>query len=372
MLAFIFSLSVIGQQGTDEFKRVRIGNYKQVASGLDISPDGTTLAISCVKEFPLFRYDWKQDIVTDEYIVGNWYAGSSVRYSMDGNYLLINQLNYIDWAPNQDREVNFEIIEASTGKRVKRFDNYHAVTITPDSKYAISLTGEEIAFWNLANGKKEKHFKVQRASNGLAISPDNKYIAVSHKFSEDELKHYPQFKKNKKALKHTAKFKQKISIYDASTFNFLYTVEELYDIVYRLEYSRDGNTLFCLQIPHLKAQASASARQTYLATINGISGEPSRKGFTSQALYEPDFKLSNDGKLLAVVSKGARFVEVHVYDFETGKMVERFEQSWRIMEKNEEGMIIGDTRSSIAFLPGDEVLAMTVGNHIIYWTLNIN
>lgn len=368
----LIPFSGIAQESNMEYKRIRVGDYKQVASGLDISPDGKHLVFSCVKEFPVTLFDWDKEELVQEFDVGNWHGGSSVKYSMDGRYLLLNQLYYIDFAWNKDREVNFEIVDAQSGKRVKRFDAYHAVTITPDSKHAISLTGEEIAFWNLQSGKKEKSFKVDKASNGLAISPDSKFIAVSHKFSEDELKQDPRYKKDKKALKHAARYKQKISIYDASSFEFLYTVNEYYDIVYRLEYSSDGKTLFCLQIPHMKAQSSNNARQTYLATIDGITGEPSRKGFTSQAIYEPDFKMSNNGKYLGIVSKGSRFVEVHVYDFESGRMIKRFEHSYRIMDKNEEGVIVGDNRSALVFLPGDEVIVMTAGNQLVYWTLNIN
>ncbi len=368
-LAFgvILSVNASAQGGTVNYKRVNIGNYKQLATGVDISPDGKLLAISCVKDFPVVIFDWEQEKTVQEFDVGNWYGGSSLRYSTDGRYLLLNQLYYIDFAVNKDREVTFELVDAATGEKLKRFDAYHAVTISPDSKYAISLTGEEVAFWNLPSGKKEKSFKVQLASNGLAISPDGKYIAISHRFTDDELKDHPRFKKDKKALKSAVKFKQKISVYDASDFTLLYTVDELYDIVYRLEYAPDGKTLFCLQIPHLKAQATGSSRQTYISTIDGVTGEPFRRGFTSQAIYEPEFKLSHDGKLFAVVSKGARFLEIHVYNFETGQMIDRFEQSYRLIEKSEGEVIGQDPRCGIAFLPGDEMIVMTMGNHLIYW-----
>jgi len=380
MLKFIFGIIMLGcfahcgltQENSVDYRRVRIGgNHKHLVCGLDITPDGKYLAVSCVQDFPLAIFDWEKEQLVGEYNVGNWYAGSSVKFSRDGKYVLLNQLYYIDFAINKDREVNFEVIESATGKVIKRFDAYHAVSFTPDSKFAVSLTGEEVAFWDLSSGKKKKSFHVQKASNGLAISPDGRTIAISHKFSEKELKNQPRYKKDKKALKHAMKYKQKISVYDASTFEYKYTVAEYYDIVYKLEYSSDGNTLFCLQIPHLKAQTLAASRQTYIATINGKTGEPSRKGFTSQADYEPDFKLSHDGKLFGVVSKGARFLELHIYDFETGRMVRRFEQSYRLFEKNDGGMIVADSRTSFVFLPGDKTIVMTMGNHLIYWNLNL-
>jgi len=359
---------VVEAQGNNNYERVKIGDAKQIICGLDMAPDNSYLAISSTQSFPFYRFDFENKQILDKYNVGNWYAGSSVKHSSDGKYILLQQLYYLDWAPNKDREVNFEIIESATGKRVKRFDEYHAMSFSPDNKFAISLTAEEVAFWSLETGKKEKSFKVNHATNGIALSPDGKHIAVAHKVDEDELKKNPRYKKDKKALKHAVKYKQQISIYDAGSFEYQYTVNELYDIIYRLEYTLDGNTLFCLQIPHLKAQASANARQTYIATIDAKTGEAQRRGYTSQAIYEPEFKLSKNGRWFGLISKGNRFIELHIYDFETGKMVDRFEQSYRLFEKNDGGMLVADSRSSFAFLPDNKTIVMTMGNHLIYWT----
>jgi WD40 repeat protein len=370
LLLFVFFTGnlLINAQVNNNYERVKIGEAKQILCGLDIAPDESYIAISSTQSFPFYKFDWQNKSISNEFNVGNWYAGSSIKHSEDGKYILLQQLYYVDWAPNKDREVNFEIIESATGKQIIRFDEYHAMAFTPDNEDAISLTSEEVAFWSLETGKKGRSFKVNNATNGVAISPDGKYIAVAHRVDGDELKKNPRFKKDKKALKHAIKFKQQISIYDAVSFEFQYSVNELYDIVYKLEYSPDGNTLFCLQIPHLKAQANENTRQTYLSTIDGKTGEPRRRGFTSQSLYEPDFKLSNDGKWLGLVSKGKKFIELHIYNFETGQMVDRFEQSYRLFEKNDGEMIVADSRTSFVFLPDNKTIVMTMGNHLIYWT----
>ncbi len=368
----ILACNLVFCQGSNtDYKRVKIGEAKNIICGLDMSPDNEYIAISSTQSFPFFIFDWENEKVIKKHNVGNWYAGSSVRHSPDGQYVLLQQLYFLDFAPNKDREVNFEIVESSTGKRVKRFDEFHAVAFTPDSKSAVTLTADQVSFWDLASGKKGKSFKINQATNGIAVSPDGKHIAVSHKVNEDDIKKDPRYKKNKKGLKHVLKYKQQISVFDAETFQYEYTVNELYDIVYRLEYSDDGNTLFCLQIPHLKAQATGNVRQTYISTINGTTGEAQRKGFTSKSDYEPDFKLSHDGKLFGLVSKGNRFLEIHIYEFETGKMLSRFEQSFRLFEKNEGGMIAADSRSSFVFLPDNKTVVMTMGNHLIYWNLNL-
>ena len=106
--------------------------------------------------------------------------------------MLLNQLYYCDFAPNKDREVNFEVIEAHTGKVIKRFENYHSVKISSDEKYAIALTGDEISYWLLDGLKIERSFTVADASNSIAISPDGKLIVVSHHLYEKDAQNIPQ------------------------------------------------------------------------------------------------------------------------------------------------------------------------------------
>lgn len=366
----LFTLLTAYAQGTDyDYERVKIGEARNIICGLALSPDYEKLAISSTQSFPFYLFDWKKEEVLSQFNVGNWYAGSAIHYSSGGKYILLNQLYYVDFAPNKDREVNFEIIDAQTETVIKRFENYHSVKITPDEKYAIALTGDEISFWLLDNLTVEKSFVVKDASNSIAISPDGKLIAVSHHLYEEDVKKIPQLQRDKKSMKDALKYKQQISVYDAGSFKKLYTVDELYDIIYRLDFSDDGKNLLCLQIPHTKMQNTAE-KQMYINVVNIETAQPKRRGFTSKANYEPDFKLSHDGKWFGVVSRSTRFIELHIYDFETGKMAHRFQQSSRFLEKNEDGLIAVDSRSSFVFLPDNETVVMTMGNHLIYWNIN--
>ena len=367
LTGMILSGLAVFTQSTDmDFERVKIGEARHMICGLDLSPDQQVLAISSTQSFPFFMYDWQNRIKLKEYNVGNWYAGSSVNFSSNGKYILLNQLYYVDFAPNKDREVNFEIIDAQSGDRVKRFEAVHSVKISPDEKYGLALSGDEIGFYNLETGNKERSFTVFDATNSIAISPDNKFIAVSHKLYEADAKNIPQLSRDKKVMKGALNYKQQISIYDAQTFEKLYTVNELYDITYKLSFTKDGKHLFVLSIPHSKQQNTAE-RQTYLNVIDIETASPRRRGFTSKSYYEPDFKLSHDGKLLGVVSKSSKFLELHLYDFETGKMAYRFTQSYRLFEKNEGDMVAIDSRVSFVFTPDNESVLMTMGNHMIEW-----
>jgi WD40 repeat protein len=248
-----------------------------------------------------------------------------------------------------------------------KFDEYHAVAISPDEQSAATLSGNTISYWNIVTGKKEKSFKVHEASNGIAISPDGNIIAVSHHVSDEELAAIPGYKKDKKVRKFMSKYKQQITLYDTRSFKKIKTVNEFYDIIYRLEYSGDGKELFCLNIPHLKAQSSVGQRQTYISIIDGKTGEPQRRGYNSQSIYEPDFKLSPDGKLFGVVSHQSRFLELHIYDAETKKMLYRFTQSFRLFEKSDGELAFADSRASFVFLPDGETIVMTMGNRLVYW-----
>ena len=232
LLIILVSPEIMAQGINLDFERVKIGEkYKHIFVGLDISPDGEQLAISGVQSFPFYIYNWKERQVIEEFDVGEWYAGSAVKYSTTGKYILLNQLFYIDLSLNKDREVSFEIINSATGKRMLRFDEYHAVSISPDEQYALALSGNTISIWDIESGKKDKSFKVHEASNGIAISPDGNTIAVSHSVNDEELQAMPRYKKDKKARKFISKYKQQITLYDAHSFKKKMTVNEFYDIV---------------------------------------------------------------------------------------------------------------------------------------------
>ena len=367
LLILLIFFGRLFSQGTNiDYERIKIGNVKHFVSGIALSPDQSVIAISAIQGYPFYLYDWKNREVLNEFNVGNWYAGSSIDYSLKGNLVLMNQLFYADFALNKDKEVKFDIINASSGERIKRFDDYHAVTISPDEKVALALSGESVSIWDLSSKDMKTAFKVDDATNAIAISPDGALIAISHKLSEASAIEIPQLKRDKKVLKSALKYKQQVSIYDASTFEKLYTVNELYDIIYKLRFTKDGKKLLCLNIPHQKQQNTA-ARQSYLNVIDTEKGAPIRRGFTSQSYYETDFNLSHNGKWLGLVSNNNRFLELHIYNFETGEMVYRFQQSYRLFEKTDGDMIGVDSRIFFVFLPDDQSVLMTMGNHLIQW-----
>ena len=371
ILLILINTVTLFPQGTDiDYERVTIGDARNIICGLDLSPDQTELAISSTQSFPFYIFDWKTRQPLKKFNVGNWYAGSSVEYSVNGKYIVLNQLHYVDWAMNKDKQVNFDIVNAQSGEKIKRIPDVHSVKISSDEQFAIALNGDEVGFYKLPEGKKEKYFMVDQATNSVAVSPDGKLIVVSHQLYKEDAANIAQLQRDKKSLKNALKYKQQLTVYDAATFKKLYTVGELYDIVYKLKFTKDGKNLLVLNIPHQKIQNTTAERQTYINLVDMETGKPKRRGFTSKAIYEPDFKMSHDEKLIGIVSQSGRFLELHLYDFETGKMLYRFQQAYRLFEKNETGMIVADSRTSFVFLPDNETVVMTMGNHLVYWNFN--
>ena len=371
LLTFLLTSStfLLSAQGTNQvYEKFSVGDAMNLFSGLALNPDGKTVAISSNQSFPLYFFNLENKTIINRIDVGNWYAGSRVEYSAKGKFLLLNQLFYTDWAPNKDREVNFEIVDAISGEKVKSFENYHDVTITSDEKFALSLTGQGVEFWDLDNGQKINSFNVPQATNSVAISPNGKWIAVSHRTYMEELQKNSMWTNNKKNRTNLEKYKQHITIYDAVTFQPLYTIDEFYDIVYDLKYTPDNKYLLIYSIPHDKLQQTG--RKSYVSVANAFTGEPLRTAFASMSQYEPDFKISPDGKYFGIVSAGSRFPEVHVYDFKSANMVDRLELSSRLFEKMNEGEFPPDGRTSFVFLPDDESILMTFGNGLLKWTFN--
>jgi len=367
ILTFLLFIPVsFSQEENIQYERFRIGEVKEIHSGIALSPqDENIVAISGNKSAPVYLYNWHDNEIISKFDVENWYAGSSIEYSERGNYIVLNQLFYVDWLVSRDKKVFFVIIDKH-GQKVLKIDESNEVKISYDEKNALSLSGNKLTEYDLASGKSKNTFAIPAKGFGFALSHDGNFIAVSHEPREEDLKKMPQFKKDKQALKYNLKYKHQVSIYSYPQFEKVTTINEFYDHIYELKFREDDSQLFCLQKPHLKAQ-TGGLHQTYLNIINTSNWEPIRKGFVSKAIYQPDFKLSHDGRYLGIVSQGGRFPELHVYDYENNRHLDRFEFSYRLIESDEDGLVVADSRPTFVFLPDNESILMVFGNRLFRW-----
>jgi WD40 repeat protein len=370
LVIFIFlSLSLWSQTSNSDFERIKLATDENEFSGIALSPDNNTIAISTKKSSSIKLMDWENRKVRQEINAGSWNLGSKISYSDGGKYLLQQEISYMDFSQNSDRNIDFVIIDAATGKQVKRFEKVQDVVVSADEKNAVCLSNDEAIFWNLNDGSKEKSIGIPGASKAIALSPDGKTLAVSVMINPEDLK--SRFKKDKKGLKNAAKYKQMVSFFDVQTSAKIKVIDEFYDIIYNLSFSPDGALLFVFQTPDIRNQVNNN-KHTFINLIDIAKQEPLRKGFTSMSVNQPELKLSNDQKWFAISSKGTRFQEIHLYDSETGTVQKRFELGNRLFEKVDGQKLSSDTRPSFNFLPGNQSILIAMGNQLVVWNLELN
>ncbi|MBK9175825.1 MAG: hypothetical protein IPM46_05695 [Flavobacteriales bacterium] len=365
--------STYAQDDGQVYKVIRLGG-QQTASGyliswLDITPDGSMIAATATQGFPLRFFPPDQPESTREIDVGNWYAGSRARYSLGGKYLVLQQLFYLDFAPNKDRPIKYEVVDAASGAAVRVFEDLFAASLTPDELTVVTLDNDGIHFVDLASGNKDNERTIQRTGNAVAVSPDGSRFAVAHRPMKTELEAIPALRNDKDAIKAGMKQGQIVIVYDMATRKPLFTLPELFDKVFRLEYSADQQDLWIHAKPHTRKGGNPNINQSYVEVSDAATGAMRRTSFPSLAAYEPDFRANPDGRLFAIGSSGGKYQEVHLYERATGRMVNRFVVAWRLWENLDKGEFAsGDGRLSFCFLPDNRRMLLTSGNRLIEWT----
>ncbi len=371
--AGLIALGAFAQDDGLVYRTIRVGGQQTLSgylvSWLDVSPDGSTVSVSATQGFPFRSFPVDQPEQTTEIDVGNWYAGSRARYSASGKYMLLQQLFYLDFAPNKDKPIKYEVIDVAAGKAVRSFEDLFAASLTPDENTVLTLDKDGVHFVDLLTGRQNDAKRIERTGNAIAVSSDGQRFAVAHRPTKSEVEALPAVRNDKDAIKNGVKLGQIVVVYDMATLKPLYTLPELFDKVFRLEYSGDGKDLWIHAKAHSRKGGNPNPYQSYVEVADAVSGDMRRTSFSSLATFEPDFRISRDGSLFAIGSAGGKFQEVHLYDRNTGSMVHRFVVSWRLWENLDKGEFAsGDGRLSFTFLPDNKRLLLTSGNRLIEWT----
>ena len=349
-------------------EKLKLGEKKNLLCWMELSPDTKTLSISSTQGFPLYQFDWETKSVRNDYVVNDWYAGSRLNYSPDGSKILLQHLYYADNSPDKDREVEFQVVDATSGIQLFLMDKAHDIRFMPDSKRLLYLEGDQLGIIDIAGGQKVEKHRFYNASVSADIDPTGKLIAVAvHPDDKEMLASIPSLRQDKKALKFAAKNKQMIEILDAQTFETIYTVNDLFDLIFRVEFSKDGRYLMVLHTPHSgKANSSIKGKQSYVSVVDMETREVLRTIFLSTSDYEPQFRLHPNGRIFGIETKGLKFREIHLYDFDNGQLLERYELSYRLLESIRAGESVGDGRNCFEFLPDNSVVIVT-GNRLQIW-----
>jgi len=179
-------------------------------------------------------------------------------------------------------------------------------------------------------------------------------------------------KRQKKNFKIYNKYRQCISVFDTDSFKKLYTVDEMFDIPYILEFGPMDDFILCYSVPHTKViEKTGMQGSKYISKINANDGSNTSVGFVSNSLYEPDIEFSHDGSFLALVTMNMNGrPEVWVADYHTGDLVARYELAHRMFGGHMKGELAPDAgRVGVAFTEDDKELLFTYGSIIIKWKI---
>jgi len=368
-LLILLSPMAFSQTSNSDFERIKLVSDESEFTGLAISPDQKTIALSLKNSSPIKLIDWGSQKISREINVGNWNSGSILSFSDGGQYLLLQEIGYTDFSQNKQRNTDFEIVDVASGNSIRKFGKVQDVVISADEKQAISLSNHEITFWSLPSGSKEKSFNIPGSGNAIALSRDGKTLAVSQMVNEDEFKN--QFKKDKKGLKYATNYRQLVSLFNPENGSKTKTIGEFYDVIYDLRFLHESDILFVFQTPDIRIQAN-NKKISYVNLIDVVKMEPFRLGFTSMSTAQPELKTSSDKKLFAINSKGNRFQEMHLYNYETGELEKRFELGHRFFEKVDGEKMINGSHPAFVFLPDDQSILIAMGNQLIKWNIEFS
>lgn len=363
---------VYAQEGNMDFRKLTLQEgYGYPPSSMELLPDKNTVVIG-TSQGPLYLWDLAgEKMIKKIDVVGYRLSGPRITVSKDGKMLLLEQQYYNDFNLNKDKAGKVEVLELESSKVILKRDNVHDAEITPDGKLLLTLAGSEVEVADIQTGKKIATIPVESASNALTISPDGKTMLVSHKLRKEDLAYIPSVRDDKRSRKSALKFRETVSFYEFPSGKKLMTINDLFDIIYSMRFSADGQRVFVYNVANTKLQqqagGGAGARQGYVSQINPQSGKVLRTVCSSMA-PDPDYKESPDNRYLGVASAETDYKLVPtllLYDLLEGDILHKFEENVRLF--TEKSLI---TPVYFVFYPtGDKVL-LSYGGKLCVWNLN--
>lgn len=336
-----------------------------VVSAIELSPDKTFLAIATGKG-PLYFWDWKKQEVINTIDVGDYYAGPKLRFSPDGKYLLQQQQFYTDWNLNKDKPGRVEVLEVSSGKILFTNEVVHSASFSTGTQL-VTLQGSDVCIWDFVKGEKIKCQTIPNISNTVAVSPDGKMFVVSKKPVAGDLTDIPSLRTDKTAQKEALKRREIVEFYDFENFKKLRACTDVFDIVFSMRFSDDGQRLFVYNAPHTKLQ-TGTGRQGYINKVIVSTGEVTRAIFSS-SIAEPDYKENADASLVGNTSvefQPKMVPVILICDPNTARPLSVFEINVRLGEGIREGIKVAD-RTSFAFLPDGKTVVLGYGGKLAVW-----
>lgn len=327
------------QKGDVKFRQIAIEEgFNYPFSSIDLLPDNKTAVIGS-QTGTIFLWDIITEKVVKQFKVNGYSYGPRIKVSEDGKYLQLQKQFLQDFHYNKDRKTNVEIIDIDNEKSIFTTPDVNDAVLTADSKFLLTINGENIDVFELASGNKVRSIYIEGATNAIAVNKECTQIAVSHLLRKEDIADIPSIRDDKKTQKAVLKYRQGVSFYDFEKGTKIKTASDIFDVVYSLRYTKDGKRLLVYNVASTKLQKQVvggmGLRQGYINQVNTTTGEVLRP-IVSSLTPEPDFKESPDNKFLGVSSseiQGNMVQTLLLYDIGSGVLLHRFEVNSRLFSE---------------------------------------
>ncbi len=333
LLVALASLGVLLVQAQiideDHLRKVSVGTHPGPITCLEPLPDGRTLVAGCGDNGGILFIDTTSWSVTRHLPLSGFKDGPRIRASRDGRLLLLKELWRFAAGGKEDLQGTHMVIDAASGATVLDAGKGMDASMSADGTMLAELDGGRVTLHSLPDGRTIRTIDVEQATNAVALSPDGRTVAVSHRPTEELLAGVPSMRADKKAQKAGLKYRQMVSLYNTADGSLIRTVPEVYDIIRSMSYALDGNRLLVYSSRDPRSGTTPMAGGNtwnlnmvalpgYVQQIDAATGEPLRTGFQSQ-MNEPYLAVSPDGRTLALSStEGRNKRKVTLYDLDSG------------------------------------------------------
>ncbi|MEQ8907846.1 MAG: WD40 repeat domain-containing protein [Vicingaceae bacterium] len=357
ILVSLLAFNTYAQNINENFEKWIVEEKPINITGIDLSPDGKEVALVCGKKTPLMIYDLASQSIVKEIDIKDEYSGYNVHYSPTGKYLLIQERVYEN-NPKKAKKSDYHVVDLQAGKLIHKFKKISDAKISPDESKLYVLEKDQLEIRELPSGKILKKRELEAGRNAMAISPDGEDLAVVVKPTKEELKEITTVRNDRKALKAALKYRFAIAIFDTETLERKKMVNEIYDNINQMHYSKDGKKLLCFNV----------AQNSYINVIDASTYQPSREGYLSRTTSQPDFSYGWNGEYFGI-STVEKWPSVNIYKVESASVVDYYNTQMKIW-KNIKKKVFGGTNTSFVFLPDERHVLIAYGNTLIKWKVN--
>ena len=209
----------------DQLVRKELAAHTGLITWMTMMPDGHTIAAGCSQEGGLLMIDTNSWSITRHITLDGFKYGPRVIPA--GDHLLLQEQFRLDGDPNHDSRTRHAVIDAVSGKVLVDVANAHDGALTADGAELATLDDGVVTFRRIADAAVTRSITVPNATNAIALSPDGKLVAVSHRPTPELLATVPSVRNDKKAIKPALKYRQMVSFYSLPDGKLTRTINEI-------------------------------------------------------------------------------------------------------------------------------------------------